>query len=205
MTREQQDVPGWEIPSRYFRYQRTGDSRQLEGVFYHNLQDILSLAALTVHVDRILANPVCGLITNGLDFLSLGKAYARAGEIETALLCFDEALQRPLEPADRADCLIRLATLQKRDRRWDLAVQIWETLVDEGGEPALFGRVELSKYYEHVERDYLTALEHVQAALHVIELYDSSWPDANERHLNHRLSRLLARSMKRGEWTGARR
>jgi uncharacterized protein YprB with RNaseH-like and TPR domain len=205
MTREQQDVPGWEIPSRYFRYQRTGDSRQLEGVFYHNLQDILSLAALTVHVDRILANPVCGLITNGLDFLSLGKAYARAGEIETALLCFDEALQRPLEPADRADCLIRLATLQKRDRRWDLAVQIWETLVDEGGEPALFGRVELSKYYEHVERDYLTALEHVQAALHVIELYDSSWPDANERDLNHRLSRLLARSMKRGEWTGARR
>jgi hypothetical protein len=74
-----------------------------------------------------------------------------------------------------------------------------------GGEAALFGRVELSKYYEHVERDYLAALEHVQAALHVVELYDSSWPDANERDLNHRLSRLLARSMKRGEWSGARR
>ncbi len=205
LARSQQDVPGWEIPSRYFRYQRTGDSRELEGVFYHNLQDILSLAALMIHVDRILANPVCGLITSGLDFLSLGKAYARGGDTDTALLCFDEALRRPMAAADRADCLIRLSALQKRDRRWDVAVQIWETLVDEGGESALYGRVELSKYYEHVERDYLAALEHVQAALHVAELYDSSWPDASERDLNHRLSRLLTRSMKRGDWAGARR
>jgi len=205
LARTHQDVPGWEIPSRYFRYQRSGDSRELEGVFYHNLQDILSLAALTVHVDRVLANPVCGLITDAQDFLSLGKAFARGGDTETALLCFEQALRRPMQPSDRADCLIRSATLQKRDRRWDVAVEIWETLVDEGGEPALYGRIELSKYYEHVERDYLAALEHVQAALRVAELYDSSWPEANERDLNHRLSRLLMRSMKRGDWDGARR
>jgi uncharacterized protein len=205
LARTQQDVPGWEIPSRYFRYQRSGDSRELEGVFYHNLQDILSLAALTVHVDRVLANPVCGLITDAQDFLSLGKAFARGGDTETALLCFEQARRRPMQASDRADCLIRSATLQKRDRRWDIAVQIWETLVDEGGEPALYGRVELSKYYEHIERDYLAALEHVQAALHVAELYDSSWPEASERDLNHRLSRLLMRSMKRGDWAGARR
>ncbi len=200
LARSQEDVPGWEIPSRYFRYQRSGDSRELEGVFYHNLQDILSLAALLVHVDRVMANPVCGLITNGLDFLSLGKAYARGGYTDTALVCFDEALRRPMEAEDRSDCLMRMATLQKRDRRWDVAVQLWETLIDEGGEPALYGRVELSKYYEHVERDYMAALEQVQAALRVAELYESSLPDANERDLQHRLSRLLTRSMKRGDW-----
>lgn len=204
LARTQQDVPGWEIPSRYFRYQRNGDSRELEGVFYHNLHDILSLAALTVHVDRILANPTCGLITDGLDFLSLGKAYARGGDTDSALVCFDEALRRPLAATDRSDCLIRMATLQKRDRRWDIAVRLWETLVDEGGEPSLYGRVELSKYYEHVERDYMAALEHVQAALRVAELYDSSWPDANERDLNHRMSRLLTRSIKHGDWMAAR-
>ncbi|HEY8684037.1 MAG TPA: ribonuclease H-like domain-containing protein [Chloroflexota bacterium] len=200
LARSQEDVPGWEIPSRYFRYQRSGDSRELEGVFYHNLQDILSLAALLVHVDRVMANPVCGLITNGLDFLSLGKAYARGGYTDTALVCFDEALRRPMEAEDRSDCLMRMATLQKRDRRWDVAVQLWEALIDEGGEPALYGRVELSKYYEHVERDYMAALEQVQAALRVAELYESSVPDANERDLQHRLSRLLTRSMKRGDW-----
>jgi uncharacterized protein YprB with RNaseH-like and TPR domain len=200
LARSQEDVPGWEIPSRYFRYQRSGDSRELEGVFYHNLQDILSLAALLVHVDRVMANPVCGLITNGLDFLSLGKAYARGGYTDTALVCFDEALRRPMEAEDRSDCLMRMATLQKRDRRWDVAVQLWETLIDQGGEPALYGRVELSKYYEHVERDYMAALEQVQAALRVAELYESSLPDANERDLQHRLSRLLTRSMKRGDW-----
>jgi uncharacterized protein YprB with RNaseH-like and TPR domain len=205
LARSQQDVPGWEIPSRYFRYQRSGDSRELEGVFYHNLQDILSLAALLVHVDRVLADPVCGLITNGLDFLSLGKAYARGGDTDTALVCFDEALRRPMDALGRSDCLMRMATLQKRDRRWEAAVRIWETLIDEGGEAGLYGRVELSKYYEHVERDYLGALEQVQAALRVAELYESSLPDASERDLNHRQSRLLARSMKRGDWTGSRR
>ena len=110
-----------------------------------------------------------------------------------------------MEAVDRSDCLMRMATLQKRDRRWDAAVQIWETLIDEGGEPALYGRVELSKYYEHVERDYIAALEQVQAALRLADLYESSLPDANERDLNHRQSRLLARSMKRGEWSGYRR
>lgn len=205
LARTQQDVPGWEIPSRYFRYQRNGDSRELEGVFYHNLQDILTLAALTVQVDRILADPLCGLITDGLDYLSLGRAFARGGDTDTALLCFERALTRPLAAEDRADALIRLATLQKRDRRWDAAVRIWETLVDDGGEGALYARVELSKYYEHVERDYLAALEHVQAALAVAELFDSSWPEANERDLNHRLSRLLARSIKEGDWAGMRR
>ena len=205
LARSQDDVPGWEIPARYFRYQRTGDSRELEGVFYHNLQDILSLAALTVHVDRILANPTCGLVTDGLDFLSLGKAFARGGETETAVVCFDEALRRAMRDEDRADCLMRLGALQKRERRWESAVSIWESLIEMGGEPGLYGRVELSKYYEHVERDYLGALEHVQAALQVAELYNSSWPEAGERDLNHRLSRLLARSMKRGDWTGRRR
>jgi uncharacterized protein len=205
LARSREDVPGWEIPSRYFRFQRTGDSRELEGVFYHNLQDILSLATLMVHVDRVLADPVCGLITNGLDFLSLGKAYARGGETDTALVCFHEALRRPMETVDRSDCLMRMATLQKRDRRWDAAVQIWETLIDQGGEPALYGRVELSKYYEHVERDCMAALEQVQAALRLAELYESSLPDASERDLYHRQSRLLTRSMKRGEWAGSRR
>ncbi len=204
LARTQEDVPGWEIPSRYFRYQRTGDSRELEGVFYHNLQDILSLAALTVHVDRLISDPVCGLVTDGVDFLCLGKTFARGGDVDTAVRCFEEALRRPMIPADRADCLIRLSTLQKRERRWDAAITIWETLVDEGGDASLYGRVELAKYYEHVEHDYISALDHVQHALRKAELFEAPWPDASERDLNHRLSRLLNRSMRNGDWSGMR-
>ncbi|MFN8421939.1 MAG: ribonuclease H-like domain-containing protein [Anaerolineae bacterium] len=30
------DVPGWLVPERYFRYQSDGDARLLVGVFHHN-------------------------------------------------------------------------------------------------------------------------------------------------------------------------
>jgi tetratricopeptide (TPR) repeat protein len=192
--RTQEDVPGWEIPARYFQYQRTGDGKPLEGVFYHNLHDILSLAALTIYVDRVLADPLSGLVAHAVDFLSLGRAYERAGDPDNAASCFDEALRRGLEKPDRVECLTRLAALYKRERRWDAAAQVWDSLIDEGGEASLYSRVELAKYYEHVERDYPAALEQVQAALRVAELYESALPEANERDLNHRLSRLLNRA-----------
>ena len=35
----QDDVPGWEIPSRYFGYARTGDASGLAAVFEHNRLD----------------------------------------------------------------------------------------------------------------------------------------------------------------------
>ena len=38
------DVPGFEIPDRYFRFVRTGDARPLDGVLEHNRLDLLSLA-----------------------------------------------------------------------------------------------------------------------------------------------------------------
>jgi uncharacterized protein YprB with RNaseH-like and TPR domain len=43
------DVPGFEIPSRYFRFLRTGDSSVIQGVLEHNQHDLISLAAVMVH------------------------------------------------------------------------------------------------------------------------------------------------------------
>ncbi|MGB9594391.1 MAG: ribonuclease H-like domain-containing protein, partial [Anaerolineae bacterium] len=44
--RDQADVPGYLVPQIYFDYLRTGDAREIARVFYHNLYDIVSLAAL---------------------------------------------------------------------------------------------------------------------------------------------------------------
>ena len=41
------DVPGFEIPTRYFDFLRSGDASPLEPVLEHNRLDLLSLAALT--------------------------------------------------------------------------------------------------------------------------------------------------------------
>lgn len=205
VARSKEDVPGWEIPRRYFTYQRTGDGRELEGVFYHNLQDILSLATLTVHIDRVLSDPLCGLVTEGIDFFCLGRAFDRAGDPELAVICYEEGLRRGLLVHQRGECLMSLAIVQKRERRWDAALQCWDLLIDEGGSEALFARLELAKFYEHVERDYLQALDHVQSALRLAELYDSAWPEASQRDLEHRQSRLLNRSAREGSWSGSRR
>jgi uncharacterized protein len=203
VSRTVEDVAGWEIPLRYFRYQRSRDGSTLEGVFYHNLMDILSLATLTVHIDRIVADPMCGLIGHPTDFFGIGKTYELAGDGEMAVYCYDESLRRGLESEIRQDCLLRLGAIHKRERRWDAALQVWEVLLDDGGRSALVARVELAKYHEHVERDYVAAIEHVQQALSLAEIYESPWPAASLRDLEHRLSRLLNRSIRARSWSGS--
>ena len=48
------DVPGFEIPSRYFHFVRTGDARPLEAVLEHNRLDLLSLALVTARAAQML-------------------------------------------------------------------------------------------------------------------------------------------------------
>ena len=48
------DVPGMEIPARYFRFLRSGDARPLEPVLEHNRLDLVSLAAVTAHALQLV-------------------------------------------------------------------------------------------------------------------------------------------------------
>ncbi len=48
------DVPGFEIPSRYFRFVRSGDARGLAAVMEHNRLDLVSLAMLTAQASQLL-------------------------------------------------------------------------------------------------------------------------------------------------------
>jgi uncharacterized protein YprB with RNaseH-like and TPR domain len=201
IQRTGEDVPGWMIPSLYFHFLRSGDGSRLGGVFYHNLHDILSLASLTVHMDRVLADPMSGLVTDGLDFFCLGKLYERSGDSLYACDCYQEALRRPLSTSDRRESLARLATCQKRERRFDSALVTWERLLEEGGSSAVYGLVERAKYYEHVERDYMNALEDVQHALLLVQLNDSI--EIDQKDLQHRRARLLNRVFNKRSWARA--
>jgi uncharacterized protein YprB with RNaseH-like and TPR domain len=194
--RTHEDVHGYEIPSLYFRYQRTRDGRDLTGVFYHNVHDILSLAALAIHIDRVLDDPSVDLVSDPIDLHSLGRAYDRAGEAERAAFAYEEALRRGLEGQHRVECLMSLGALQKRQRWWEAAMTTWDQLVDLGGTSALFGLVEQAKYFEHVERDYVQAEECVRHALTLAELRPVHWFEADTGELERRLARLLNRSQR---------
>ena len=54
VTSAKATCPGFEIPSRYFHYVRTGDARPLDAVLEHNRRDLLSLALLTARAAQLL-------------------------------------------------------------------------------------------------------------------------------------------------------
>ncbi|MGH2447153.1 MAG: ribonuclease H-like domain-containing protein [Chloroflexota bacterium] len=204
LRRTRADVPGWQIPALYFQYQRTGYADPLEGVFYHNLHDVLSMVTLAMHMSGILSDPLGGQVREAIDFFALGRQLERQ-EDERAALCFEEALRLGLSAEDRADCLARLASVHRRSRRWAEACHAWELIVDGGGPLTSFALIELAKYFEHVERDYGQSMELVQQAMMLAEL--DGRPSDQYHDLAHRLSRLMgrARSPARGRsWQSAR-
>jgi uncharacterized protein YprB with RNaseH-like and TPR domain len=200
VKRTREDVPGYLIPSLYFKFQRTGDGRPLAGVFYHNLQDILSLAALAIHMDQVMSDPLGGSLDHALDFYSLGKVFDRAGEAELAAACYEEALRRQIDSEHRYTCLVALGAVQKRQRWWDSALHTWDRLLDSGGSAALHALVEMAKYHEHVERDYHQALDCVEQALMLFELRTPGWPVGEREALERRLARLVGRAARNRAW-----
>ena len=51
------DIPGSQVPERYFAYLKTGDFSQLTPVLDHNRQDIFSLCRLLTHMATMYAAP----------------------------------------------------------------------------------------------------------------------------------------------------
>src|SRR5262249_35440553 len=84
------DVPGMEIPARYFRFLRTGDARPLEPVLEHNRLDLISLAAVAAHAVELVEHG-SGRCRDAAEGLALGRVYERAGAIERAMACYDFA------------------------------------------------------------------------------------------------------------------
>ncbi len=105
------DVPGFEIPSRYFHYLRTGDLAPLEPVFEHNRLDLLSLAAITAIAARMAGEGPAGAPTPH-EALAMGRIYVRLGRCDEAETCFARAggtrrralgrpVDRPRDPGGR--------------------------------------------------------------------------------------------------------
>jgi uncharacterized protein YprB with RNaseH-like and TPR domain len=155
------DVPGLEIPSRYFQFLRTGDPSVIEGVLEHNRHDIVSLAAVTAHALQLAVDgpEAC---ENRAEAFGLGCLYERAGEIDRAEAAF--AMAAGSEDEDVAvHALTRLAILLRRRDRHDDAASAWEgVLAISSGRPhldALHQRAAeaLAIHCEHRSKELVTA------------------------------------------------
>ena len=191
------DVPGMEIPSRYFRFLRTGDARPLEPVLEHNRLDLISLAAVSAHAVQLVAEGP-GRCRDAAEAVALGKVYERAGCIDRAIDAFRKAADEPTASVDvRAEAIYRLGLRLRRERRYADAADCWRRLMEMkdsryGKRSTLLGPLRqyaaeaLAIHHEHRERDYEGARELT------LQLLDESDEDAT-RHRLARLDRKLAK------------
>jgi hypothetical protein len=150
------DIPGSEIPQRYFDWLRRRDGRLMADVFTHNRLDILSLAALAAYLTELIDPEGETSRRHPGDLLAAARLFL-------ARDCPGEAV-RLLEPLSGGACPEtareagwELSLFYKRQNRWPEAVAIWEGMMrrEEGN---LFALVELAKWCEHRRRDFRQAL-----------------------------------------------
>ncbi|MDP2052546.1 MAG: ribonuclease H-like domain-containing protein, partial [Acidobacteriota bacterium] len=114
------DVPGFEIPSRYFQFVRDGDARPLEAVLEHNRLDLISLAAVMARALTLVSRGPLES-ANPHECFGLARLYERAAALEQAegalLRSIDLAKRIGTEPEVHGDALRRLAWIRRRSGR----------------------------------------------------------------------------------------
>ena len=173
--RRDDDVPGWEIPSRYFSYTRTGDARGLVAVLEHNRLDLLSLAAITgvilemvVEQDRVVrGRHDCLALARLLDYLGRLEQAERAYERAAAP---DGLVEGEYDRSARAEALHWLALHRRRARRFGEAAEAWRGLLQIPGLEVDLRREAceaLAIHHEHRAKDLDTARSFALRALDV--------------------------------------
>jgi uncharacterized protein YprB with RNaseH-like and TPR domain len=183
------DVPGMEIPSRYFRFLRTGDARPLEPVLEHNRLDLISLAAVAARALELAAGGA-GACLDAAEALALGRVYERAGAVEGALACYSRVCGDRSAPAEVvAEALYYRGVRLRRERRFDEAAEAWRALLDVQGRSELLRTLRrcateaLAVHHEHRERDYEMARELARTLLEDVSA-------GNRDRARHRVARL---------------
>jgi uncharacterized protein len=187
------DVGGFEIPSRFFQFMRTGDPRPLEPVLEHNRLDLVSLAAVTARALRLVEDGADGC-PDEPQALAVGRIYERGGLFDRAEACYRRA-SRAESVEVRAESLYRLGLRCRRDRRFSEAATHWRELVAlteprsvrrNATAAALrqFAVEALAIHHEHRERDLVSARE-----LALFALEEGGDHRRAERY-RHRLARV---------------
>jgi hypothetical protein len=187
------DVPGADIPTRYFEFVRTGDAAPLEPVLEHNRLDLLSLAVLLARAQRLVIDGPASA-ADGRECLALGRVYDRAGRLDLAEAAFRAAAEHPVSDRATAELAwLSLARLLRRRRRYGDAAFAWRTLArmtDRQSGRRAEAVEALAVHHEHRERNLALARALAQRVLSQAQDPERR---AVVRHRLDRLDRKLAR------------
>ena len=185
------DVGGYEIPSRYFHYVRTGDARPLGPVLEHNRRDLLSLSLLTARAAQLLDEGAAAAATPR-EALGMGRLFERSGMTTDALACYAKAAD--MGPSVRAEALRAYAVLLRRGRRYEAAAEAWQRVLELADCAPRLEReaVEaLAVHHEHRLRSLLSAR---RLAMRSLQIDATLTRRAATEHRLARLERKLARA-----------
>lgn len=183
--RREDDLPGAQVPQRYFDYVRTKEFALLEDVLRHNFDDVKSLARLAGCLCEAFRMPE--QLAHPEDVLGVGRTLLRGGRTQQARACFKILGHSTLS----AQAHMHLATSYKKEKEWAEAVRTWQNMIAQGA-GGVSPYIELAKYYEHIERDAGRALSYANGALRYALNAAPLW-GADERQLElirRRIDRL---------------
>ncbi|MGO9138697.1 MAG: ribonuclease H-like domain-containing protein [Syntrophales bacterium] len=187
------DIPGSEIPQRYFDWLRYRDPGLLADIFEHNRLDVISMAALAIHLVDMLGSEPDILNNEHADLLAASRLLIDRGDAAGARTIL-EALIKADNAHTAFEARKSLSLLHKRHGRWKDAVQIWDTMLLHN--PGNFFVVEeMAKYLEHRRRDFKKAIDLVNKALSLPHAQTSSERDA----LVYRFRRLKGRARRHSD------
>ncbi|MGI5859635.1 MAG: ribonuclease H-like domain-containing protein [Tepidanaerobacteraceae bacterium] len=158
------DIPGYEIPSVYFKFLRDKNPYPIKPIFYHNRMDILSMVTLTANMAKSFKAPFDSKNCANQDYYCLGRIFEDMGMIERSIECYEKALN---VLGVREKSYKQLSLLYKRLDRWQEAEKLWIDMA-KSNINTVFALVELAKYYEHKIKDYDKAAQVTQKALETV-------------------------------------
>ena len=155
-----EDIPGAEIPLRYFQYIRNGDFSLIDPILYHNQEDLLSLLGVVVAgavlVERNREGAERGE-DDAMDLYGVARLFERAGDATTSAALLEKALAggRGLTAEVSLNARKKLSHHFKKNKEWEKALAFWQQMTA-GDEADCFR--ELSMYFEHTAKDYGEAI-----------------------------------------------
>jgi len=188
LQRDGDEVPGYLVPEYYAQYLRDGNAEPLRGIFYHNEQDVLSLAALFALFADMLEAPTAWETPNSQDLTALGRLLEHMGEVDGAVSLYQKGAQAAESARTKLEPLLAQAKLHKRHGEYNRALPLWEQAAADGSLEAL---EELAKYHEHSTRQLEKALAYTNQALRLLETNLDSIVFV--RDFLHRQKRLAAK------------
>ncbi len=201
--RGDEEIPGWMVPDMYRDYIKTGNIHPMQGVFYHNAIDIVSLGALLDVVNEIFIES--NDYSNEFDTINFAIAlsHQKDNRREAAIKRYTEALnQTNLSVNIRIRTLENTASLYKQNNQCDQALPYWQEAAQLGSEKAC---LELAKYFEHQVKDYPQALAWVHQLCHLMENNENQ---AKKKvigpQLEHRKQRLYQKILKDNKMRNAK-